>query len=346
MPRLNDFSGVTARVDVLGRPYYAETIELPDDDEGAVVATLVKRRPRAPTRKAVLQVHGYADYFFQLPAADYWTSRGYHFYALDLRKYGRSLLPHQTPNFTTDLTDYYAEVDEAYRRITVRDGHDQVIVAAHSTGGLVMPLWAHDRRVPLAGMVLNSPWLDLHGSVLLRTAGTKAIDQLGSRRPYMTIPRDVSGFYARSLHRDHDGEWDFDLAWKPLQSWPVYAGWLRAVRQGHARAHRGLRVDAPVLVLTSGRSGQPKKYDETCSSTDIVLDVEQIRKWAHKLGDHVTLARVEGALHDVMLSREPVRERVFEHIDRWRAAFVEAANAALPASPGGGSRARIVRNHP
>jgi alpha-beta hydrolase superfamily lysophospholipase len=314
---------VDLRVDVLGEPYRAETLHLPDDDEGAVVATLVSRRAGQPTDKAVLHVHGFADYFFQLPAADYWTDRGYDFYALDLRKYGRSLLPHQTPNFTTDLRDYYQEVDEAVRLVTERDGHDHLVLSAHSTGGLVLPLWAHDRQAPLAGMVLNSPWLDLHGSFLLRTAGTKAIDQIGARRPYLAIPRDVSGLYARSLHRDHDGEWDFDLAWKPLESWPVYAGWLRAVRRGHARAHRGLDITAPVLVLTSDRSGHPKAWDDTCSSSDIVLDVEQIRKWAHKIGHHVTLARVEGALHDVTLSREPVRRRAFDQIDRWLAAYVE-----------------------
>ena len=323
MPKRSDFSGVTARVDVLGKPYFAETIEFPDDDEGRVVATLVKRRAPTPTRKAVLHVHGFADYFFQQPVADYWTTRGYHFYALDLRKYGRSLLPHQTPNFTTDLADYYPEIDEAYRRIIERDGHNHVVVSAHSTGGLVMPLWAHDRRVSLAGMVLNSPWLDLHGGFLLRTAGTKAIDQIGARRPYMTIPRDVSGFYARSLHRDHDGEWDFDLAWKPLESWPIYAGWLRAVRRGHARVHAGLRVDGPILVLTSARSGHPKQYDRTCSSTDIVLDVEQIWTWAHRLGEQVTVVRVDGALHDVLLSRQTVRETAFAQVDRWRTAFVE-----------------------
>jgi alpha-beta hydrolase superfamily lysophospholipase len=319
----SDDQPVDPRVDVLGEPYRAETLHLPDDDEGAVVATLVSRRAGQPTDKAVLHVHGFADYFFQLPAADYWTDRGYDFYALDLRKYGRSLLPHQTPNFTTDLRDYYQEVDEAVRLVTERDGHDHLVLSAHSTGGLVLPLWAHDRQVPLAGMVLNSPWLDLHGSFLLRTAGTKAIDQIGARRPYLAIPREVSGFYARSLHRDHDGEWDFDLAWKPLESWPVYAGWLRAVRRGHARAHRGLDITAPVLVLTSDRSGHPKAWDDTCSSSDIVLDVEQIRKWAHKLGHHVTLTRVEGALHDVTLSREPVRRRAFDQIDRWLAAYVE-----------------------
>ncbi len=314
---------VDVRVDVLGEPYVAETFELPDDDEGAVVATLVTRRTDRPSGRAVLHVHGFADYFFQRPAADYWTERGYDFYALDLRKYGRSLLPHQTPNFATDLTDYYAEVDEAVRRVTERDGHDHLVVTAHSTGGLLMALWAHDRAAPLAGMVLNSPWLDLQGSFLLRTAATKAIDQIGARRPYLSIPREVSGLYARSLHRDHDGEWDFDLAWKPLQSWPVYAGWLRAVRRGHARAHRGLAVPAPVLVLTSDRSSHPKAWDDACTSSDIVLDVEQIRRWAPKLGDHVTLVRVEGALHDVTLSREPVRTRAFEQVSRWLAAYVD-----------------------
>ena len=310
-------------VDVLGEPYEAETIDLPPDDEGDVVATLVSRRAGVPTDRAVLHVHGFADYFFQTPAADYWTSRGYDFYAVDLRKYGRSLRDHQTPNFVTDLGDYYADLDAAYERVASRDRHDRVLVTGHSTGGLVAPLWAHDRQVPLAGMVLNSPWLDLQGSLLLRTAGTAAIDQIGARRPYLAIPRDVSGLYARSLHRAHEGEWDFDLAWKPLESHPVHAGWLRAVRRGHARLHRGLRPSGPVLVLTSALSGRPKQYDATCASTDIVLDVELIRKWAHRLADHVTLVRVEGALHDVTLSREPVRSRVFEEVSRWLDAYVD-----------------------
>ncbi|MFL6131198.1 MAG: alpha/beta hydrolase [Nocardioidaceae bacterium] len=319
MPETNQ---TTRIVDVLGEPYYTEPIELQDDDEGEVVATLVSRDAAAPTTRAVLHVHGFADYFFQRPMADYWVGRGYDFYAIDLRKYGRSIRDHHTANFVTDLADYYTEIDEAHRRVVERDGHNHVVISAHSTGGLITALWAHDRQPQIAGLVLNSPWLDLQGSLLMRTAGTKAIDHIGLRRPYLTIPRDVSGFYARSLHRDHDGEWEFDLAWKPLQSWPVYAGWLRAVRRGHARAHRGLHVPAPVLVLTSGASGRPRAYDETCTATDIVLDVEQIRKWAPRLADHVTLVRVEGAIHDVTMSKEPVRRRAFDEITRWVDAYV------------------------
>lgn len=309
-------------VDVLGDPYRAETIRLEPDEEGEVVATLVHRPAGGRARGAVLHVHGFADYFFQTPAADHWVERGYDFYALDLRKYGRSLRPHQTPNFVTDLAHYHPELDEAFRRVTRRDGHERVLLSAHSTGGLVVPLWAHERRVPAAGMVLNSPWLDLHGSLLLRTAGTKAIDQIGARRPYLAIPREVSGFYAMSLHEDHHGEWPFDLAWKPLESWPVHAGWLRAVRRGHARLHRGLDLDFPILVVTSAASSRPREWDESCTSTDTVLDVRLIRKWAHTLGGHVTLVPVEGALHDVTMSRAEVRKVAFDQIARWHDAFV------------------------
>ncbi len=312
------------KVDVLGAPYYAETIDLAPDDEGPVVATLVSRRTRRKSAgRAVLHVHGFADYFFQTPAADYWTDRGYDFYALDLRKYGRSLRPHQTPNFVLDVTAYFAELDEAYRRITERDGHDQVIVTAHSTGGLVTPLWLHERQPTVIGLLLNSPWLDLHGSLLLRTAGTKAIDQVGARRPYQAIPRTVSGLYAKSLHRDFNGEWDFNLDWKPIESFPVYAGWLRAIRRGHARLHRGVDVRAPILMLTSGASGHPHEWDETVASTDIVLDVEQMWRWAPKLGRHLTMVRIEGGLHDLTMSAEPVRKVVFTEIDRWLQAYVQ-----------------------
>jgi alpha-beta hydrolase superfamily lysophospholipase len=302
--------------DVLGAPYTARRLWLRPDDEGEVVATLVTRRAEPGSRKAVLHVHGFADYFFQTGAADWWVARGYDFYALDLRKYGRSWLPHQTPTYVADLTTYYEELDAAHAIIA--EDHDRIVLSAHSTGGLTVPLWLNDHRPPkVVGLALNSPWLEMAGSLLMRTVGTQLIDRLGALQPKRVIPRDVSGLYARSLHRDHDGEWDFDLAWKPLESFAVHLGWLRGVRRAHARIHRGIDVGVPALVLSSARSGQ-----ETMS-TDIVLDVEQIRRWAPSLGRHVTIAQIDGAMHDVTLSRQPARDRVYDELARWLDAYVD-----------------------
>jgi hypothetical protein len=61
--------------DVLGPPYERQTIDLGTDDEGPVVATLVRRRADRPTGRAVLYVHGFVDDFFQTHVADFFAER-------------------------------------------------------------------------------------------------------------------------------------------------------------------------------------------------------------------------------------------------------------------------------
>ncbi len=311
------------RDDVLGAPYTVETIVLDPDDEGDVVAHLVRRPAVGAARGAVLHLHGFADYFFQTEYAGWWAERGYAFYGLDLRKYGRSILEHQTPNFVTDLREYFPEIDEAWRLITERDGHQRVIGSAHSTGGLTLPLWVNDRRAALAGLVLNSPWFDMQGAWWLRNVGTTVVREVGRRQPKRVIPRTVSGLYTRSLHVAHEGEFDFNLDWKPVASWPVYAGWLRAIRQGHAELHRGLEVGCPALVLSSARSTSPADMGDDVHRHDIVLDVEQIRRWAPALGRHVTSIGVADARHDVVLSLPEVRKEVYRELGTWVTAYVD-----------------------
>ena len=307
--------------DVLGAPYTSRTLVLPPDAEGEVVATLVSRPAEGASRKAVLHVHGFADYFFQTVAADFWVEQGYDFYALDLRKYGRSLRPHHTANYVHDLAAYYEELDAAYDEIA--GDHDHVVVSGHSTGGLTVSLWLHDRAHRVAGVFLNAPWLDMHGDAFTRLLALPVIHRIGRVQPRREVPREVAGSYARSLHRDHAGEWDFDLAWKPEASWPVYAGWIRAIRQGQARVGKGLEIDAPVLMISSSRSGHPTSDDDPdLMSTDVVLDVERMRARAARLSRHVTIVQVQGALHDVTLSPEPARSRVFDELARWLTAYV------------------------
>ena len=91
-----------------------------------------------------------------------------------------------------------------------------------------------------------------------------------------------------------------------------------------------------MLVLSSGGTRFPKQMSEEVHGFDIVLDVEQIRRWAPKLGRHVTIASIEGALHDVILSRREVRERAYDEIDRWMTAYVET-EADRPAASAAGA---------
>ena len=308
--------------DVLGAPYTVETFALRPDQEGAVEANLVRLRAAEPSGRAVLYVHGFCDYFFQTEYAQWWADRGWDFYALDLRKYGRSIRAHHTPGYVEDVTAYFEELDLAWEAITERDGHVEVVLSSHSTGSLITSLWADERQLSLAGSVLNSPWVDMHGPFWLRL-GSNVVRQLGGYQPRREIPRSVNPWYGHALHRDFQGEWDYDLGWKPVESWPVYAGWLRAIRRAHARLHRGLSVRGPVLVLTSGRTGRPQGSSDEVFSSDVVLDVTQMRRWATQVGQHVTVASIDGAIHDVVLSRAAVRSRVYDELERWLAAYVD-----------------------
>jgi alpha-beta hydrolase superfamily lysophospholipase len=320
--------------DILGPPYQRHTMEFGIDDEGPVVATLVCRPATAPTRRAVLWVHGWSDYFFQAHVADYFVDRGFDFYALDLRKYGRSLLDHQTATFCHSLTEYFADLDEAARIIRTEDGHDTLLVAAHSAGGLIASLWAHRRRGDrvVDALFLNSPFFDIDIPALLRVPARAVAAQLGRRAPYQILMRPNFPAYGHSLHTDHHGEWSYDLAWKPMGGFPVRFGWLAAIRAGQRRLHAGLSIDVPILVGCSARSYRCARWHELARRTDTVLNVADIVRWAPHLGRHVTLMRINGALHDLTLSAPAVRSLVFSELDRWIGGYVAAASPVIRAA--------------
>lgn len=306
--------GASTTTDVLGAPYSATTFTLRPDFEGEVVATLVHKPAEVRTDRAILYVHGFCDYFFQADLAQFWNDQGYDFYALDLRKYGRSLRPHQSPCFVSDLTEYYEELDVAWAAIA--EDHREIAVFGHSTGGLVVSMWLTDRELEPARVILNSPWLDMQGDPFSRHLLMPLVGAIGRVKPLWSVPRNVSGLYGESLHRDYSGAWDYNLAWKPVESFPVRAGWARAIRAGHRRVAQGLDVQAPVLVLTSAHSSTPKgRSDPRMHSTDIVLDVEQMRRRTPLLGSHTTIAMIEGALHDVFLSAPDAREAAYAELE-------------------------------
>ena len=326
-PRVVPVAGEGATADILGAGWTARTLPLEPDDEGPVVATLVRHAAAAPTRRAVLYLHGFVDYFFQAHLGAAWNERGYDFYALELRKYGRSLRPGQTPNDVHDLSTYLEELDAAARIIRAEDGHDVLVVLGHSTGGLLASLWAHARRTSgvIDALVLNSPWFDLNRGWFERVLLTRVMDIVGRVAPRLVIGA-IGSDYGRALHRDTGGLWDYDLTWKPHEGFPIRAGWFRAIRRGHARIGRGLAVSCPVLVCCSTASGPYDRWDAALASADCVLSVEQIVARAPRIGPDVTTVQISGGIHDLALSAPGPRQRYLDEVFAW-------ADTHVPAGP-------------
>lgn len=328
--------------------YWQQTIDAgPDPDgEGDLVATLVRRGPGDARPDghghAVLALHGYTDYFFHTELADRFAERGFAFYALDLPKCGRSRQDGQTAHFTTDLARYDTELERALEIIAADTGNSTVCLYGHSAGGLILTLFADRMRRSgrlathrVGGLILNSPFFDLHGPAILRTAPTSAaLIALARLRKLSVIRKPTEGGYGTTLHRDYGGEFDYNLDWKPLGGFPVTFGWINAIRRGQARLHRGLDVGVPNLILRSDRSVTETSDPAAMQRGDAVLDVRQIARWSGCVGNHTTVAPITDAKHDVFLSVAEARAAAYRELDRWLDYYLSPQNRPSTTSSG------------
>ncbi len=298
--------------------FEATTLNFPDDYEGPVRATLVRRRASVPTRKAVLYLHGYLDYFFQTHLADEYNRHGFNFYALDLRKYGRSLGAGQHLSFCKDIREYFGEISASLQIMTEEDDNNWVVLNGHSTGGLISALYAEEgeQKARIDALFLNSPFFDFNlgarDRLLVRTT-----TWLAPVFPYLTLQGKGNSPYMESIHADHRGEWAMDLTYRPMGSFTHYAGWFRAISRAHQRLRRGLSIACPVLVMHSDKSVYGEQWHEGFQAGDAILNVAHIREGSRHLGPNVKVVEIEDGLHDLVLSRPDVRAHVFEELFGW-----------------------------
>ncbi|MDR1634128.1 MAG: alpha/beta hydrolase [Bifidobacteriaceae bacterium] len=270
-------------------------------------------------RPAILYLHGFVDYFFQAHMAAAFEARGYRFYAIDLRGYGRSMelsLDPEHPNFAPEIAVYGEDLDAAAQVIAQEEGHADLIGIGHSTGGLIMPFWAAKRPGRLRALVLNSPWLDFNANWFMRVPFTQLMRLVAKAAPMLAISG-LKVHYGRALHCDTGGEWDYDLRWKPHDGFPTYPVWFSSIRRWQSRLAKGIDVSCPVLVMTSLRRGDPVHHHAELVTTDSVLDPAQMWRLAPKLGADVEVRALEGGAHDLSLSPEPVRSRFLSESIDW-----------------------------
>jgi alpha-beta hydrolase superfamily lysophospholipase len=275
-----------------------EALDLPaaDDYDGPVVATLVRFPGREAPHGPVLYVHGFSDYFFQRHMAERFALEGFAFHALDLRKHGRSLRDHQHPNFCKRVAEYYADLDAAIEAIGA-----PVLLAGHSTGGLIASLYAHEgaRRGEVRALWLNSAFFDWRAP-RERLPWLHVAAAMGRFLPFLTVPERLPPHYNNLLLE----KWEFDTRLKPIQGFPLYYGWIGAISDAHAKVHRGLGLEIPVLSMHSDES-------------DIVLNWKHIAKWSRTLGSRTSVLAFPGGWHDLVLSPAPIREAVFSQLFAW-----------------------------
>lgn len=320
--------------DHLGNNFQCAELALGEDPDGEsdIVATLVKYVGRSEdeqsskpngTRPAILYVHGMTDYFFQSHVAEHFNDHGYDFFAVDLRKCGRSWREGQSFHYITDLSLYFEELNIAFNVIS--KDHEQIIPMGHSTGGLIVALWLdylrkghkpEHGRIP--GAIFNSPWLDLMAPRPATLAFNAAMSFLGKKYPHVVLPIGALGAYGKSVHHSEQGFWNFNLQWKPIKGQPKYMGWMRTVLISQRQIHQD-RIDCgvPTLTLCSDKSYKGRDFAPEAMYSDSVLWVEHIQRWAPKLSRSSTVRTIPDAMHDVFLSGDVARSFAFQACTSW-----------------------------
>lgn len=312
---------------VLGHGYQMQYVEQPADYSGAERCTIVRKLARGPKpRAAVLYIHGYNDYFFQAEEGDRFTDSCYDFYAVDLRKYGRSILQGQCKFQARSLKEYFPDIDSALS-VIARDGRPDcpVVLMGHSTGGLISAYYLTlNPHAPVYALILNSPFLDWNFNGFMRKVAIPFVGFLSHIFPGMKISQGSESIYAQSLLKKYHGEWDFNTTWKTEKPEKVEASWIHAISSAQ-KALRGKHrlITVPILLLHSDKSVYGDKWTEEFQHGDAVLNVEHISKIGRQLGTDVTEDVISGGLHDLALSSSEARALFYNDIFSW-------LNAILP----------------
>lgn len=305
----------TWQPDILGDGYEMKYIVHPDDYSGPIRSTIIRKTALNKTNRGVLYIHGYNDYFFQQEMGNCFVDSGYHFYAIDLRKYGRSLTKNQQKFQVKDIREYFADIDSAISVMT-QEGITQIILMGHSTGGLTTSLYMAEHANPhIKALILNSPFLDWNLGNL--EMFIPLLSGIGSIFSNISISQDPSDAYAKSLLSRYNGQWEYNTSWKLIQSPNVTTGWIRAINQAQTKLQNGVEIAVPILLMHSAQSYIATQWEPRCNKTDIVLDVNDIKKYGHRLGNNISEMTVYGGVHDLMLSNDKIRSQIYRHIFKW-----------------------------
>lgn len=302
--------------DRLGDGFEMRYVRQADDYSGQVRSTIIRKLSPGATR-GVLYVHGFNDYFFQVEMADRFVDSCYSFYAVDLRKYGRSLMQGQNPFQARDMKEYFPDIDSALT-VMKNDGIDRVVLMGHSTGGLTTSYYMDcEPDSTVKCLILNSPFLDWNLSPALERFAIPAVTAVGRILPEIPISQSPSTLYSESLLRKDGGEWDYNTDWKMELSPDVDAGWVRAITTAQRNLRKHGHITVPILLLHSDESYTDSLPAAESRSTDAVLDVADISRYGRLLGPEITEVTVENGLHDLALSRPGVRNPMFAYIFAW-----------------------------
>jgi hypothetical protein len=253
----------------------------------------------------VVYVHCLGDSFVPADLVGWYTDRGFHFYAADLRAVGGGGPGAPEANGPAgELGAYFACLDAAITHVRAADAIDTVVVSAHAAGALFAALWCHARRgsQPMDALILASPELGAGRRWPGRAAAGRENGAAGHASPLLAGAQ-------RRLRRG------LEIACPVLVMCPA-AG-------GHGPGGSGGLLPLGLLGAVGA------------------LGTLAGRRATIRLGEHVTWLTLDGGLPGQEPAPAPQRRHFLDELGRWLSAYLSGAirdqlllsGAARPPTP-------------
>uniref|UniRef100_A0A6B2KVZ5 Myosin motor domain-containing protein n=1 Tax=Arcella intermedia TaxID=1963864 RepID=A0A6B2KVZ5_9EUKA len=299
--------------DILGSDFQNIQFKLLPDGFHISPLTATLTRPQSnKARNAILYLHDFSDYFWQEDMAYNFLKNGFSFYALDLRKYGRSKDEGARPNWMEGITDYYEEVHWAIS-IMKAEGMEKISLGGLGFGGVIATFFSIDHPSLIQSLLLLNPQF-----TFTTKSWTKLVSNskswLGNINP---LHKDMqfSLLHHQSLHTEQKGKWNWDLSLKPLNGWPLYAGWVDILQKSIAELlKKNAKLQVPLLLLLSEQTFELERWDKSLQESDMFLEADKVEDIAKQLSPKLSCHRIPHAGHDILHSNPDVVQQAYSQI--------------------------------
>ena len=250
--------------------------------------------PEGTPRSAIVLVHGYAEHSSRYAhIASYLIDHGHAVYTYDHRGHGRS---EGKRAYVESFDAYLEDLDIFLQRICTRYSDLPVFLFGHSMGGTICALYCIERHMNLAGLILSSPALRIHGAAPFLLI--KILYALGYLLPSLpTIKLDRSNL-------SHDDE--------------VVAKACRDLLNFHGRmpARTGSEILHAIHRIQVGMDRLSLPFLVFHGTADRLTDVSGSCQLYHTAtSEDKTLGLYEGFYHETF--NEPQKSQVLYELSNW-----------------------------
>jgi len=263
---------------------------------------------------AFIWIHGYNDYYFHFHVGEELLKNGYDVYAITFRNFGKIAKDRRYIHYVKSWDSYFKDINNSLEWIMKNKKHKKFVLYGHSTGGLISTIYMNEGKYKniFHGLILNSPFFDFYGSdtkefiikyiyyyiafifpTFIASSGSNKISK---------VP-----FYKNILKRYY-----FNQNYKLTYPSHIFVSYLQnaAYHQNRIQNNK-INISKPILVLHSEKS---TRWPECNDNTDCILDINEIKKYSRLIGNNVKLKSLNGATHDVLLSKNNITKKGIQYI--------------------------------